>query len=62
MAIVEVLLGTENIGENFIDQKFQLGLCYILRCNFLKQKFCVLIDISLQIIPKGPIDNNPSLV
>ena len=29
---------------------------------FMNEKFCVLIKISLKIVPNGPIDNNPALV
>ena len=39
--------------------------CYstddIFRYVFLNEKFCILIKISLKFIPKGPIDNNPSI-
>ena len=28
----------------------------------MKEKFCILIKISLKFVPKGPIDNNPALV
>ena len=31
-------------------------------CIFVNEKFCILIQISLNFIPKGPIDNNPALV
>ena len=34
----------------------------IFRCNFVNEKFCILIEISLKFVPKGPIDNNPALV
>ena len=26
------------------------------------EKFCILIEISLKLVPTGPIDNNPALV
>ena len=29
---------------------------------FVKEKFCILIEISLKFVPKGPINNNPTLV
>ena len=29
---------------------------------FVYEKFCILIEISLKFVPKGPIDNNPELV
>ena len=34
----------------------------IFRCLFLNGKFCILIQISLKIVPKGSIDNDPALV
>ena len=34
----------------------------IFRCIFVNEKFCILIEISLKFVPKGPIDNNPALV
>ena len=34
----------------------------IVRCIFMNEKFCILIIISLKFVPKGPIDNNPTLV
>ena len=34
----------------------------ILRCIFMNEKFCILIEISLKSDPKGPIDNNLALV
>ena len=33
----------------------------IFRCIFMKEKFCILIKISLKFVPEGPIDN-PALV
>ena len=32
------------------------------KCIFLNEKICILIEISLKFVPKGPIDNNPALV
>ena len=32
------------------------------KCIFLNEKLCILIQISLKFVPKGPIDNNPALV
>ena len=32
------------------------------KCNFVNEKFYILIEISLKFVPKGPIDNNPALV
>ena len=34
----------------------------IFRCIFVNEKFCILIKISLKIVPKGLIDNNAALV
>ena len=34
----------------------------IFRCIFVNEKFCILIEISLKFVPKGPIDNKPTLV
>ena len=31
---------------------------HILRCIFANEKFCILIKILLEFVPKGPIDNN----
>ena len=32
------------------------------RCIFVNEKFCILIEISLKHVPKGPTDNNPEMV
>ena len=29
---------------------------------FVNENFCILIEISLKFVPKGPIDNNQGLV
>ena len=34
----------------------------IFTCIFVKEKFCILIEISPKFVLKGPIDNNPALV
>ena len=34
----------------------------IVRSIFVKEKFCILIKLSLKFLPDGPIDNNPALV
>ena len=34
----------------------------IFRCIFVNEKYCILIGISLKIVSKGSIDNNPALV
>ena len=34
----------------------------IFRRIFVNEKFCILIEISLKFVPKGPIDNKPALV
>ena len=41
-------------GHHFADD--------IFRCIFMNEKFSILIEISLKFVPKGPIDNNPTLV
>ena len=41
-------------GRHFADD--------IFICISVKEKYCVLIKISLQFVPKGPIDNKPALV
>ena len=34
----------------------------IFRCIFVNEKFCILTQISLKFVPKGPIDNKQALV
>ena len=34
----------------------------IFKCVFLNENICILIKISLNFVPKVPIDNNPALV
>ena len=34
----------------------------IFKCIFMNEKVCILIRISLKIVPKGPIDNKSALV
>ena len=34
----------------------------IFRCIFVNEKLCILIKISLKIVPTGPIENNLALV
>ena len=34
----------------------------IFKCIFMKEKFCILIQISLKSVPKVPIDNEAALV
>ena len=34
----------------------------IFNCIFVNDKFCILIKISLKVIPMGPIDNKPASV
>ena len=34
----------------------------IFKCIFVNENFSILIKISLQFVPKGPINNNPALV
>ena len=41
-------------GRRFADD--------IFKCFFLNEKFCIVIRISLEFVPKGPIDNKWALV
>ena len=34
----------------------------ILICIFVEEKSCILIKISLECVPEGPIGNNPCLM
>ena len=34
----------------------------IFRCIFVNEKCCIVIEISLKFVPKGPFDNNPVLI
>ena len=34
----------------------------IFKCIFMNEKFCIVIQISLKFVPKGPINNIPALV
>ena len=34
----------------------------VFRCISVNEKFCVLNEISLKFVPKGPFNNNPALV
>ena len=34
----------------------------LFRCIFVNEKFCILIRISLKIVPKGPIDKKSALI
>ena len=40
-------------GRHFTD---------IFRCIFVNEQFCILINISMKFVPKGPIDNILALV
>ena len=53
MILVNILRPRQN-GRYFPDDMF--------RSVFMNDKFCILINISLNFVPEGPIDNNPSLV
>ena len=44
----------EKNGRHFADD--------IFRCIFVNEKFGILIKISMNFVPKGPIDNNLELV
>ena len=45
------------LGQN--DLLFEYN---IFRCIFLHEKFCISVEISLNFVPKGSIDNDPALV
>ena len=45
-----------------IGQNGRLFADDIFRGIFVYEKFCILVRISLKIVLKGPIDNNPALV
>ena len=34
----------------------------IFRCNFVNERFCILIKMLLKFVPKVSVDNNPALV
>ena len=34
----------------------------IFKCIFMNEKFCISIQISLKIVPRGPVDNRLALV
>ena len=44
----------EQNGRHFADD--------IFRSIFVNEKFCILIKVSLNFVPEGPIDNNQALV
>ena len=51
-----ICLNSSPLGQNgrhFADESF--------RWVFMNEKFCILIRISLKVIPKGPIEDNPAL-
>ena len=41
-------------GRHFADD--------VVKCIFLNEKFCILIQMSLKFVPLGPIDNKAALV
>ena len=51
---VEIHLPLDNMATILADDNF--------KCIFFNEKFCILIRISLKLVPNGPIDNNPALV
>ena len=44
----------EENGHQFADD--------IFRCIFMNEKWCIFIKISLQFVPKGPIDSSTARV
>ena len=44
----------ERNGRHFTADTF--------KCTFMNENFCILIQVSLKLVLKGPIDNKPALV
>ena len=60
-------IGTEfrhnaHVNSSLLEQNGRLFADDILKCIFLNEHFCIPVKISLKFVPKGLIDNNPSLV
>ena len=53
-ALVLTRLSLDKMAANFADD--------IFKSIFVNEKFCFPIQISLNYVPKGPIDNNPAMV
>ena len=45
-----------------LDKMAAICADYIFKSIFLNETFCILIKISLKLVPKGSIDNTPALV
>ena len=56
-----ILLPTE-INSSPPEQNGRHFTNDILRCIFVNENFCILLEISLKFVPKVSIDNNPALV
>ena len=59
-SVNEAIIGSINSstpgqnGSHFADNTF--------RCISMNENVCIMIEISLKFVPKGPVDNNPALV
>ena len=60
--ITSIFLRDKSVNSSPPGQNSRHFTDDIFRCIFVNEKFCILIKISLKFVPKGPIDNNPSLV
>ena len=63
-SVIEVtdLRVVRNVTHLPLDKMAAISADDIFRCIFVNEKFCILIKISLKIVPKGLIDNNAALV
>ena len=55
----------QNVGHSRSSSPAQNGRLFaddIFNCIFMNKKFCILIQISLKLIPKGSIDKKSALV
>ena len=52
-SVVELISPVEN-GRHFVNDT--------LKCIFVNEKFCMWIKLSLNIVPKDQVGNNPALV
>ena len=51
---------THYVNSSPLDK--MASISQIIKCIYMYDKYCILINISLKFVPKGPIDNNPVLV
>ena len=45
-----------------LDKMAAISQMTFSNASFMNEKFCILIEIWLKFVPKGPIDNNLALV